>query len=678
MFRALAALLIALSLLPATAFGQERRMDVALAAETVTPRAGSTVDIALVMKPRPGWHGYWQNTGDAGTPDRVAWTLPPNTVVSPLRYPVPERLIVAGLMNYVYEKPYALLGRLKLPERLAPGTPVPIRVTIDYLVCSDTLCVPERAQVALQLEIGDGWHDRATTARFDGWRAALPRPLGAASHFATDGGTLSLSVPLAGIEAVTNAYFYPSTDGVIDYAASQKIGTSGDRLIFHLKRKPQARGPATLSGVVRVERPEGPLGLAIDATPGPVPDAARWITAEGKQWSAVSFLLVLLAAIAGGFILNAMPCVFPILSLKALSLARSGESEGAARKEALAYGAGVILTCVALGTAILLLRAGGEAAGWAFQLQNPRIILLLLLLVTAIGLNLAGLYDLPSLSLDHPGSPANKPSGAFMTGILAAVIATPCTGPFMGAALGSALVLPPVLGLSVFAGLGFGLALPFLAIAYVPALRARLPRPGKWMETLRRILAVPMLLTALGLGWVLGRQTGTGGMMLAIAAAMALGCALWWLGIRQAKGKGTVLAAVLLVLCAAVPLTLVGRVTDERRPVASLDPGFSELRLAELRRQNRPVFVYFTADWCLTCKVNEEAAINREAVRDAFRKKGIEVLVGDWTNGDPAIGRFLEAYGRSGVPLYLFYPAGGGQPRILPQILTVSTLTELG
>ena len=655
-------------------------MQVSLAAESMMPRPGGEIAIALVMKPAPGWHGYWLNTGDAGTPDRIAWTLPDGTSVTPLAYPVPERLMVAGLMNYVYARPYALVGRLRIPPDLASGTRLPLSAKIDYLVCSDTLCVPENAEVTLDLTVGDGAIDPADRRRFDKYRAALPKPLGSEARFSsTEPGRLTLAVPLAGAGEVTQAYFYPAEQNAIDHAAAQRVGIAGDTLILELQRKAGRPLPSALNGVVQVERPGGTLGLALKAAPGTVPSPDTWLSASAGALEFIPFLLTLLAAIAGGFILNAMPCVFPILSLKALSLARSGESEGSARREALAYSAGIILSCLALGGAILLLRAGGESVGWAFQLQNPQITLALLLLMTAIGLNLAGLFNLPSLSLDHPGAPSNTTGGAFWTGVLAAFVATPCTGPFMGAALGSALILPVPAALGIFAGLGFGLALPFLLIAYIPALRARLPKPGSWMETFRRILAVPMLLTAAGLGWVLGRQAGVTGMTLGLVGAVLLTFALWWIGIRQNRGAKSGLAALVLVLAIALPLGLGTRMLATPAPVsASTDPAFSEARLQQLRNAGKPVFVYFTADWCLTCKVNEKAAIDRAAVRDAFKRNGVEVLVGDWTNGDPTITRFLEAHDRSGVPLYLFYPKGGGEPELLPQLLTVDMLTELG
>jgi thiol:disulfide interchange protein len=334
----------------------------------------------------------------------------------------------------------------------------------------------------------------------------------------------------------------------------------------------------------------------------------------------------------------------------------------------------VILTCLALGGLLLGLRAGGASLGWAFQLQDPKVILLLLLLITAIALNLAGLFELPAMARGGGLAGREGSAGAFFTGALAAFVATPCTGPFLGFALGAAMILPTPAALAVFAGLGLGLALPFLLIGFVPALRRRLPQPGAWMERFRHFLALPMFVTALGLAWILGRQAGVDGMALGLASALLLGLALWWFG----RGRRRWLPLLLVLIACLAPLPFVSMAEAPAAPSNSLaaEP-FSEPRLAGLRAAGTPVFVYFTADWCLTCKVNERAVLDQDEVAEAFRAQGIRVMVGDWTRGDEAIGRFLERHGRSGVPLYLYY-APGREPEILPQILTVSRLTALG
>jgi len=336
----------------------------------------------------------------------------------------------------------------------------------------------------------------------------------------------------------------------------------------------------------------------------------------------------------------------------------------------------VILTCLAVGAALLLLRATGSAAGWAFQLQDPRVILFLLLLVLAIALNLAGAFELPALGFGGSLAGGSGAAGAFWTGALAAFIATPCTGPFMAAALGAALVLPAAAALAIFAGLGLGLALPFLLLAFVPALRRRLPKPGAWTEKLRHWLSVPMFLTAVGLGWILDRQTGTSGLAIGLAAALVLALGLWIAGRRQASSRpwlpllpaaGSALAAIMVIPSVSAPAAA-------QVAIAGTEP-FSEARLAALRAQGRPVFLYFTADWCLTCKVNEKGVLERSEVVQAFRAHKVAVMVGDWTRGDPAIGRFIESQGRSGVPLYLYYPPGA-EAQMLPQILTVNEVTS--
>ncbi|WP_420142918.1 protein-disulfide reductase DsbD family protein [Sphingomonas sp.] len=667
--------LLALLLLAGTAHAAPTHITPTLLAETTSPAAGSRVTLAIAMKPEATWHGYWQNPGDAGLEARIAWDAPRGLAFGPLLYPVPETLLLAGLMNYVYEHDYALLVTVDVPAGLAPGTPLPLRAKFDWLACNPQVCVPETATLALRLTVGDGAVAPQDRTRFDRWRAALPRPLGAPARFETANGRFRLEVPLPAGAAVADPYFFPLTDGVVDYAASQAVTREGDRLVVETAAR-DGPAPAKIEGVLRIGKS---AGVALDAVPGKVaaltPPAAR----EGRA-DAGGFLLALGGAVLGGLLLNIMPCVFPILSLKALSLARSGESARSARIEALAYTGGVVLVCALLGGALLGLRAAGGLAGGAFQLQDTRVLALLMLLVLAIGFNRAGLFDLPALSAGGGLAASGGAAGAFWTGALAAFIATPCTGPFMGVALGAALLLPAAGAMAVFIGLGLGLALPFLLLGFVPALRRLLPRPGAWMDVFRRILAVPMLITALGLAWILGRQAGVDGMTLGLAAALLLAFGLWWAGRRQhrlASGAwlpalGGTLAAALLIVTSVAPMAV------EATPQTAGAERFDGARLAALRAEGRPVFLYFTADWCLTCKVNEKAAIERAEVKQAFAAKKVAVMSGDWTRGDPAISRFLEAHGRSGVPFYLYYPPGGAEPRELPQVLTPGLLARLG
>ncbi|UVO51922.1 thioredoxin family protein [Sphingomonas sp. SUN019] len=641
-----------------------RHVAIELAPETARPAAGSTVTLAFKSTPEKGWHAYWKNPGDAGVETRLAWTLPAGVSAGELRYPVPGRLLVAGLMNYVYEGPFAQLVDLKIPAGLAVGTRLPVSVKADYLVCTEEICVPETQTLSTELTVGDGAIDPGARTTFDGWRQALPKPLGSVATWQIEGGRFRLSVPYPADASASDLYFYPLAAGAADYAAPQSATRDGDRIVIDTVA---AKTPASgkVEGVLSTG---GGRGFLVSAQRG----AVAATQPAGSQWALA--LTAFAGAVLGGLLLNIMPCVFPILSLKALSLAKSGGDERAARGEALAYSAGVILVCLALGGLLLALRASGSTVGWAFQLQDPRVIGVLLLLVTGIALNLAGLFELPTPAF--AGRSGN--GGAFVTGALAAFVATPCTGPFMGAALGAALVLPPAAALTVFAGLGLGIALPFLAIGFIPALRRRMPKPGAWMERFRNILSVPMFLTALALAWVLGRQAGVDGMTIGLAAVLLAAFGLWWTGRRQAGGSDRQWwPAIPLVAVALVAVVLLKpEAAVARATVAGTEP-FSETRLAALRAEGRPVFAYFTADWCLTCKVNEKAAIETAAVADAFGKGKVAMLVGDWTDGDPALGRFIERHNRAGVPLYLWYAPGSATPQILPQILTPATLTDL-
>jgi thiol:disulfide interchange protein/DsbC/DsbD-like thiol-disulfide interchange protein len=647
-----------------------------IAADLVAESAGQpggTVMLAIRMRPAEGWHGYWSNPGDAGLGMTLAWTLPKGAKAGEPLYPVPQTLLISGLMNHVYDREYAVLVPLKLPAEVASGSRLPISLDAQWLACTDEICVPERARLQTTIAIGPkGAPDR----RFDAWRARLPAPLGAQSHFVREGQTIRLGVPLPASLELEQPHFFASEDKVVDYPARQTFSRKGDLLIIELQRpRMMARDAQSVTGVLRLNAAGD--GLTIAAVPGPVPAAGQPIGGEGKASAlATSLPLLLLAALAGGLLLNVMPCVFPILSLKALSLARAGESEAQARAEGLAYTAGVVVACAALGALLLALRAGGQEVGWAFQLQEPGVIAALLLLAVAITANLLGLFEFAVPGFASGGSP----QGAFATGLLAAFVATPCTGPFMAAAMGAALLLPVVPALSLFVALGIGIALPFLAIAYVPALRRRLPKPGYWMVTFRRVLALPMALTAAALLWLASRLGGTHFALACAVLAAVLVAVLALAGRRQRDGRSARavsaagLAAIALAGFVVLP-RLEAQPGAEAQGVLPSQP-FSEAALAKARASGKPVFAYFTADWCLTCKVNEQVAIERAEVRDAFAKADVTVLRGDWTRRDPAITRYLTAQGAAGVPLYVWYPASG-EAKQLPQVLTARGLVEL-
>jgi thiol:disulfide interchange protein len=646
-----------------------------IAAELVAESAaapGGEVTLAIHMRPAAGWHGYWSNPGDAGLGMVLDWTLPPDASAGSPRYPVPETLLIAGLMNHVYEHDHAVLVPLKIPANALPGTVLPILLKAQWLACTDKICVPESAELTGSVTVGaPGRRD----PRFDAWRQALPAPLGARARFELTATTLRLAIPFPASVEVRDPHLFLATEKVVNYAANQTFARTGETLQVEIPRAAfQPASPERITALLRFNQAGD--GVEIEALPGKVGIVGKPLDTSPAV-PPVALPALLLAALVGGLLLNIMPCVFPILSLKALSLARAGESEVQARAEGLAYTAGVVLACLALGMLLLALRAAGQEVGWAFQLQEPLVVAALLLLAAAITANLAGLYEFAVPGFASEGSP----QGAFATGLLAAFVATPCTGPFMAAAMGAALLLPVTEALALFAALGLGLALPFLALAWIPALRRLLPRPGPWMANFRRWMALPMGLTALALVWLASRLGGSGFAFAAVLVALVLISALVVLGRRQRHGLGAgpVWSLALVAILAFAAVGLPGMVRSPEAAAASLLPAkpFSEAALANARKTNKPVFVYFTADWCLTCKVNERIAIEREDTRAAFAKAGVVVLRGDWTRRDPAITRFLTEQGAAGVPLYLWYPAGGGLPQQLPQVLTPATLGEL-
>jgi len=640
---------------------------------------GETVTLALHFTPEPKYHGYWQNPGDAGLGTELIWTGPGQAGTP--RYPVPETLLISGLMNHVFQSDYALLIPYTLPASVKPGAHLPLSVKASWLACTDTMCVPESATLSTTLDIAAPGAHPAPAPQFDAWRAKLPAPLGAQAHFVLDGATLRLAIPFPASGKIESPHLFAANENTAAYAAPQSFAREGDTLIVTLKRAGTA--PFTsFSGVLRLNAAGD--GVEITATPGPIPAGGTPLATDAAAPTLPALPWLVLAALGGGLLLNIMPCVFPILSLKALALARAGESEAEARAEGLFYSAGVITACAILGALLLALRAAGQQVGWAFQLQEPGVVAALLLLAVGITANLLGLFEfaVPGFAAKGAGAAhGNSARSAFATGLLAAFVATPCTGPFMASAMGAALLLPVASAMLLFVALGLGIALPFLAIAFVPALRRALPRPGAWMSWFRRIMAVPMALTALALLWLASRLGGAMFAGASLALALGLLAILAYLGDAQRKGLGRgglvggQLAALALVAAIALPHT-VHTPSAEEADLLGSQP-FSQPALAKALASGHPVFAYFTADWCLTCKVNERAAIEREETAAAFKKAGVVVLKGDWTRRDPAITGYLTAQGAAGVPMYVWYPAGSSAPQKLPQVLTISTLTSL-
>ncbi len=629
------------------------------------PKAGETWMLALQFTPKSEeWHGYWSNPGDAGQGMRLVLDLPEGWEAGKPQYPVPERLLIGRLMNHVYKGAYTVLVPVSVPPDAAvPGT---ARITghVEYLACTDAICVPQDAVL-----------EARTGGDFVRWRTQIAPVLDAAASFEMAGANLRMGIPLPASVDLPDPHIFIATEQLVEPAAVQVFRRAGDMLVAEIPlAQYRADTPGAMGGIVSFGNG---TGVEFGAVAGIVPTGGEVIAGSAALPLVPPLWTLILGALAGGLLLNIMPCVFPILSLKALSLARAGESETKARSEGLAYTAGVVLACVALGGLLLALRAAGEQVGWAFQLQEPGVVVALLVLAAAITANFAGLFELPPLSFTRSGEPA----GAFATGLLAAFVATPCTGPFMAAALGAALLLPVGQALMLFALLGLGLALPFLLLGFVPPLRRMLPRPGAWMERFRRIMAIPMGLTALALVWLAAQLGGQMFALIALAMVFGIMLGLWVVGRLQRAGKmawpalGLIAAPFVMFGIVAMPASFA---VQNGKSAQSLHApiAFSEAALANARSTGQPVFLWFTADWCVTCKVNEGIAIEREEVRAAFEAAGVVTMVGDWTVRDEAITRFLTAKGAAGVPLYLWYRPGAEQPEQLPQVLTPDMLIQ--
>lgn len=654
---------------------------------------GSTLIVAVRQKIEPGWHTYWRNPGDSGGPTTLGWTLPAGVKAGEIVWPLPERQRLQSLVNYGYSGSVLLPVPIEVPASARPGQVLALRTQALFMVCSDQMCVPDELPLALDIEVREGAAplDPNYGAAIQAVLAAAPRPAPIEARIALAGGRLTLSAaggPLAGAD-IGRAHFFPFQGGIIDHAADQ-AATRGDQgLTVSLAPGRGARGGMTgpVPGVLATDAGAWEItaepGAALEGTSGQaISGEAGERPAPGPGPAARGLIQAALLALLGGLILNLMPCVFPILAMKAAALSASAHETGVARRDGLLFLAGVLATFLVLAGALLALRAGGQAVGWGFQLQSPAVVSGLSLLMLATALNLSGVFDIGG-ALQGAGrlSHVSGGAGAFLTGVLAVVVAAPCTAPFMAVALGAALVMPWPAALLVFLMLGLGLALPYVAVSLSPGLLRRFPRPGPWMERLRRLLAFPMYGAALWLAWVFARQTGADALALLFGAGLLLALALWLFGLRQGErtaggggwiSGGAALLALILAALAGVAAARAPTVApgQESKGAALAPQPWSPEAVRAAQGQGRPVLVNFTADWCVTCKINEGAALSSPRLAEAIAATNAVYLVGDWTRRDDAIARELEGHGRSGVPLYLVYPADGGEPRILPQLLT--------
>jgi thiol:disulfide interchange protein/DsbC/DsbD-like thiol-disulfide interchange protein len=644
----------------------------------------------------PGWHTYWINPGDSGEPTTIEWALPPGFAAGAIVWPQPERIPVGPFVSYGYTGEVVLLTRVAVPPDLEPGARVTLRGRAAWLVCQ-RVCIPEEAPFALTVSVNAGQPavDARGASLIARARRAVPEASPWPAWFSTTADTMAIRV-VAGELARAHAadvWFYPAQWGVIDHAAPQTVSVNRDGITLRVARGALAAATAgPIDGVLVItERLDGgPVSRAFGLRAVPLAGAPG----RGAR-SALTLLPAILLALVGGLALNLMPCVLPVLSVKVLSLVgHASAGRSTLRRHGGAYGAGVLASFALVAGVLIALRAGGEQLGWGFQFQSPLVVSLLADVLLVLALSLSGVVLIGSRLAGTGQGFAARPgyAGSFFAGALATLAATPCTAPFMGAAVGFALAQPWATSLVVFEALGLGFALPYMVLTLVPSWRRLLPRPGPWMARLRQVLAVPLYGSVAWLLWVVSEQAGAGGAAAALAGLVLIGVATWFYGASRggrARGRWAANAAAGLLVVAAVGADLVVGASPSAltAPSASGQRGvssspFSPNRLAELRAEGVPVFVNVTAAWCITCLVNERVALSSPAVAAAFARKGVVYLKADWTHRDARIARMLEAFGRSGVPLYLFYPPAGaghpaaGAPTVLPQILSEESIIE--
>jgi thiol:disulfide interchange protein DsbD len=688
-----------------------------LVSEVSAVAPGQPFWVSLELTIRDGWHTYWRNPGDSGQATSLAWRLPPGFTAGDIVWTTPHRFEIPPLVNYGYARHAMHLVKITPPADLKVGAEATLAAKASWLVCSD-VCIPEDANLELQLPVqGHAATDAADAPLFTAARAEVPTAAPAPASAHVEGGQLIIELGQGWgttLGQIRSLAFFPYDDGGIEYAAPQVLKRSSDHIELDMKLGDRPPTGGTIDGVLIATEQSGaessavPLEIAAPLAPakgapagepgsraarsqtGVGAAAADLSTAAGAQPHSVGYLLLL--AVLGGLILNLMPCVFPVLSIKALGLVEQAKKHpGEVRAKGIMFALGVIASMLCLAGALLALRAGGEQIGWGFQLQSPVFVTLLMYLLFAVGLNLSGVFEFGG-GFAGVGDRLTRGDGylaSFFAGVLTTLVATPCTAPYMTVAVGAALTQSAGIALAIFAALGLGLALPYLVLSFAPVARRVMPKPGAWMDTIKQVFAFPIYASAAWLLWVLAAQTSAAGLGAALAGAILIALAAWAYQKSKSGGKaGRAAALATAVLAAALaialPLPFAGPAASPAgaggKSAASGDgwQPYDPAEVAKLTAAGRPVLVNFTASWCLTCLVNERHAFSDDSVRKTFADRHVVLMKGDWTNRDPVITRALAAFGRAGVPLYVVYngkPDSPG-PVVLPQLLTPAIVAD--
>lgn len=666
---------------------------------SVTP--GDVLPVVLRQKISKGWHIYWKNPGDSGEPTSITWDLPKGFVAGEILWPAPHRIPLGPLVNFGYEEEAVLLTSIVVPESIKEEK-VTLAAHVEWLACKD-ICVPESSDVSLVLPVSASDHSPVQTNReiFAEARSKLPSSANWQGLLEEQDQVLTLTFypdpeERALLSGAKDIAFFPEEWGIIQNSASQKVSLSGEALTLSLQRDARLLSDiSALHGVITASTDAGQRSYQVEL-PVTLPSENEQVAREER--GALSLGEALFFAVLGGIILNLMPCVFPILSMKALSLIRmSAKEQKHAALHAGFYTAGILMCFGGIAALLIALQTAGEKIGWGFQLQSPIVVLMLAYLLFLMGLNLSGFFEFKGhffSNIGHKLTEKHGYTGTFFTGMLATVVATPCTAPFMGAAMGFALTQPEPIALAVFMALGFGLALPYVLLCIVPPLRRVLPKPGAWMETFRQFLAFPLYASVAWLVWVYNQQTpGSYGVLLAQGGLVLIALSIW-VGHQVPHRKGwrpLVKGIAVLLFCLAV--LIAGMSSSVMPPEVDVEDSagshagdhlpFTTAALDAALSGDSPIFINMTAAWCLTCKVNERVALATETTQTLLKTHHVVYLLGDWTNRNPEITEFLQKYGRSGVPLYVYYgprdPISKKRPEpvVLPQLLTPGLIEDI-
>jgi thiol:disulfide interchange protein len=679
-----------------TAFAASNAADALhLHVQIIAPAAqlspGASSEAGLYFKLDPGWHVYWQNAGDSGEPPHIQWTLPDGITAGSLQFPAPQRLPLGPLMDFGYENEVLFPFNLDVASTAKPG-PVALHAKVAWLVCRE-VCIPGKAELEVDRVIAAAGAQVAEVAPdkeiYDRLVGQLPQPLPANDSAVFQPTATGFRLAVSTGQRETQAVFFPEDQNIVDNPAPQTLTPKRTGLILDLKKDSNlTASPTQLRGVVELS---GGRSYEIVATrevsfgefrigDGPVPSA----------FSFVALARIVGLAFLGGLILNLMPCVFPVLFLKGLALVNSGnEEKHKLRAHGFVYTAGILVSFWALVALLLGLRAAGGTLGWGFQFQSPVFLSLMAALLFFLGLSLAGQFEIGLTLTSAGGSLAEKQgyAGSFFTGVLAVVVATPCTAPFMGAAIGYALAQPAAVTFAVFTALALGLAAPYVALTLQPAWTRLLPKPGVWMDILKQAISVPIFGTVIWLAWVVAQAYGANLLLALLSIFLLLAIAGWFLGRWPAKRGATAVAAIILLVVVAA-CVVAPKKFGAAPPSASPQPSsastaagstwqpWSADAVQHALAAGQPVFVDFTAGWCLSCQVNERVALDRPEVMQAFAAANVVLLRADWTREDPAITQALTDLGRSGVPVYALYTPGQSTPQLLPQVLTPGIVTD--